>query len=134
MIDRIEHHTQHVPARDTFLGASTVKATNEQARGDRHNIDDRYNFHDASFRRHYQLNYHDTGRDYEAFYAPAYRFGYELALENAGTNWEMVKREAQRHWQTRHPSAWEDVADAIHYGWEEQRDPEALRVHHEGPE
>lgn len=100
--------------------------------GDVHPIPDRYNTHDASFRRHYQLNYHDHGRSYEDFYAPAYRFGFQLAEDNPRAEWETVEAEAQRHWQNNHPSAWNEIADAVHYGWVEQRNPDALRVHHYG--
>ncbi|MCE7989271.1 MAG: hypothetical protein DYG89_49595 [Caldilinea sp. CFX5] len=97
---------------------------------DQHPIEDRYNTHDASFRRHYQLNYHDNGHGYEAFYAPAYRFGFELGEESGSATWDEVKEAAQRHWQANHPSAWADIAEAVHYGWREQRNPDALRVHH----
>jgi len=97
-----------------------------------HEIDDKYNFHDASFRRHYQLNYVDNEHDYEEFYAPAYRYGYELAEQRPNAEWEAVRAEAQQHWRTHHSSAWEEVEEAIHYGWLEQRKPEELRVHHHG--
>jgi hypothetical protein len=113
--------TANQEARDSSNGAD----------GDQHQIDDRYNFHDASFRRHYQLNYHDNPHDYE-YYAPAYRFGYELAEENAGMDWGRIETEAQEHWQTQHNIPWQEMAEAIHYGWLEQRDPDALRVHHHG--
>jgi len=99
--------------------------------GEQHPIDDRYNTHDASFRRHYQLNYHDNSHPYEEFYAPAYRFGFELGEESGSAAWDDVKTAAEHHWQTNHPSAWAEVADAAHYGWLEQRNPEALRVHHD---
>lgn len=104
----------------------------DDLKGDVHPIPDRYNTHDASFRRHYQLNYHDNGHDYEAFYAPAYRFGFQLAEDKGDMQWETAETEAERHWQTQHQSAWSEVADAVHYGWLEQRNPEALRVHHYG--
>lgn len=106
-------------------------AENDQAADETHPIDDRYNFHDSSFRRHYQLNYGETGQPFE-FYAPAYRFGYSLADENPGLEWEEMVDQAARHWQTRHDGSWHEMADAVHYGWREQRDPEELRVHHHG--
>jgi hypothetical protein len=113
--------------------ASTAPIHNgHTATAESHEIEDKYNFHDASFRRHFQLNYVDTGRDYEEFYAPAYRYGFELAEEHAGASWEVVQSEAQQHWNSNHESAWSDIADAIRYGWEEQRHPEQLRVHHHG--
>lgn len=105
---------------DTYQGQETEP----------HEIKDEYNFHDASFRRHYQLNYSDNERDYEEFYAPAYRYGYELAQKQSGDNWESVQEEARSHWQTHHSSSWSDVAEAVQYGWREQRNPEELRVHH----
>ncbi|MEZ4617546.1 MAG: hypothetical protein R2867_18815 [Caldilineaceae bacterium] len=109
-----------------------VTQTNANGRTDRHPIEDRYNFHDASFRRHYQLNYSDGGHDYDSYYAPAYRFGFELAEKHQNARWETVTDEAQRHWQASHAGNWDEMVDAIHYGWLENRDPEALRVHHVG--
>ena len=99
---------------------------------DKHEIDDRYNFHDASFRRHYQIHLSDGGRDYEDFYAPAYRFGYELAEENANKEWGSAMAEAEQHWQNKHGSAWSEVASAVQFGWEEQRNPERHKVDHHG--
>ncbi|MEZ4711793.1 MAG: hypothetical protein R3A44_31665 [Caldilineaceae bacterium] len=96
-----------------------------------HQIDDNYNFHDASFRRHYQLNYRDNGRDYEEFYAAAYRFGYQLSEQNTNASWEQLAQQAQSHWATLHASSWRDVAEAVRYGWTEERNPDKLRVHHD---
>lgn len=110
----------------------TQAREDETPTGDRHAIDDRYNFHDASFRRDFQLNYSDGAHDYDSYYAPAYRLGYELAAENQDAAWEAIKGEAQHHWQTKHSDSWQNVEKAVHYGWLEQRDPDALRVHHRG--
>lgn len=95
----------------------------------KHTIKDAYNFHDASFRRHYQLHYADRGHDYEEFYAPAYRFGYQLSAENSDAAWEQVAQTAEAHWTSMHASSWGDVADAVRYGWVEERNPDKLRVH-----
>jgi hypothetical protein len=124
----MQQETQRGPQNTTVA----TDTTERNGRGDeRHPIEDRYNFHDASFRRHYQLNYHDGPHAYE-YYAPAYRFGYELAEESAGSDWEAAQPEAQRHWQSNHDTAWDEMREAIHYGWREQRNPDALRVHHHG--
>ena len=131
MTGRIQQQTQRGPQTTTASIDSGNGNSQGSINGDEHQIEDRYNFHDASFRRHYQLNYHDNGQEYE-YYAPAYRFGYELAEENAGRDWESVQAEAQRHWQSNHASAWDEMSEAIHYGWREQRNPDALRVHHRG--
>jgi len=122
---------QATPQHSTNVVAThpgVTVATN--GNGDQHPIEDRYNTHDASFRRHYQLNYRDNSHRYEEFYAPAYRFGFELAEESGSAAWDDVQAAAQHHWETNHPSAWAEVADAVHYGWLEQRNPDALRVHH----
>lgn len=115
---------QQMPPRSPTLHAEG------RSNAEPHEIDDKYNFHDSSFRRHYQLNYAENGRGYEEFYAPAYRYGFELAEEQPNTSWEEIQATAQQHWQSQHPSQWTAVADAVRYGWEEQRNPEKLRVHH----
>ncbi len=143
--DSVHDDAGHTTNSHTTNGHSTNQRGstdgNAATSGDEHAIEDRYNFHDASFRRHYQLHYHDlqhdgensTGRNYESFYAPAYRFGYELAEEHSGAEWSAVESQAQQHWQSKHNSAWSDVQEAIRYGWQEQRNPESLRVHHAEP-
>ena len=113
---------------DTLTGDGDTPAVAPRA-ADRHAIDDEYNVHDASFRRHYQLNLHDSGHDF-GYYAPAYRFGYELATENPHEEWESLHANAQRHWQTAHTTDWVEMAPAVEYGWEEARNPEELRVQH----
>lgn len=103
--------------------------TDYSAMGEQHSIRDRYNMHDASFRRHYHLNYLKAPEDYN-FYAPAYYFGYELAEENPNLTWEEAQEKAEQHWQSRHATEWNRMQDAIYYGWVENRDPDLLRVHH----
>lgn len=102
---------------------------NTPQQSDSHVIDDRYNFHDASFRRDYRLNHADGSHTYEEIYAPAYRYGYELAEQ--GKDWESAQIEAERHWSSMHTTPWSQVAEAIRYGWEEQRRPEEHRVYHQ---
>ena len=116
------------PAWQANTGTGNGPAVAPRA-ADRHAIDDEYNVHDASFRRHYQLNLHDSGHDY-AYYAPAYRFGYELATQNSHAEWESLRDNAQRHWQTAHTTDWGEMAPVVEYGWEEARNPEELRVQH----
>lgn len=117
-------------AMSAAKNAHSASGPGAQEVSEPHTIEDDYNQHDASFRRHYQLKYSDSEHPYE-FYKQAYRFGYELAKENADTDWETAQASAQRHWEQMHNSAWNDIAEAMRYGWEEQRNPEALRVHHD---
>ncbi len=95
-----------------------------------HSRKDNYNLHDASFRRHYQLTYANGAHDYETFYAPAYRYGFELGEESVGADWLRVEQDAKEYWSSSSSIPWEEVAEAIQYGWMEERDPERLRVHH----
>lgn len=111
-----------LPPRESAPGESAGES-------DRHAIEDKYNFHEASFRRHYQLNYDESGHEFD-YYAPAYRFGYELAEENPHAEWQAVSGNAQRHWEAAHTTGWAEMAEAVRYGWKEERDPESLRVHH----
>jgi hypothetical protein len=92
-------------------------------------IEDEYNTHEASFRRHYQLNYSEAKPTFE-FYEPAYEFGYKVARDNPGKDWTVTSIEAQTSWQESYTASWKDVADAVYYGWREQRKPESLRVQH----
>lgn len=128
--------TEKTAKRKFHMSKSNVDENNGQqdflTQEDEHSIQDRYNFHDASFRRHYQLNYSDGTHEYEEYYAAAYRFGYQLAKEYPGAEWSAIASDAQHHWQLKHDSAWENVINAVQYGWKEQRDPDALRVNHVG--
>jgi hypothetical protein len=95
-------------------------------------IQDDFNFHDASFRRHFQLNYSSRPHQYETFYAPAYRYGYLLSTENPNVAWKEIEAQAQDHWAAQHPVSWQDVVDAVRYGWTEKRQPSTLQVRHPG--
>lgn len=114
------------------MNFTTAQNMTRNGREDRHPIEDEYNFHDASFRRHFQLHYGDGSHDYETVFAPAYRYGYELSNENPNRSWEQVENEAQQHWASKHASRWEEVAEAVRYGWNEERNPDKLRVHYHG--
>lgn len=96
-----------------------------------HPIDDELNIHDASFRRHYQLNYADEPLEYERYFAPAYRFGYQLSAKSRDAEWETVEEQAHAEWVANHQVSWETVADAVQYGWQEERDPSEHRVDHQ---
>lgn len=119
---------------ETNVMPTTTGATSDHrinGHKNEHEIEDTYNFHDSSFRRDYQLNYHDSAHDYE-YYAPAYRFGFECAERHEGMDWDAVQQKLQSEWQTQTMTAqWADIVDVVRYGWMEARDPDALRVHHQ---
>lgn len=114
---------------DTQTNSQTSDAA-EHNDGHKHRIEDDYNIHDASFRRHYQLNYANEPLEYESFFAPAYRFGYELSAENPHAEWDEVEEQAHTEWVANHPVSWASVIDAVRYGWEEERNPNKNRVEH----
>jgi hypothetical protein len=77
-------------------------------------------FDDSDFRRHWQGAYGASGASYED-YAPAYRYGYQMAGQERYRNhrWGDVEPEVQQAWESGnagHP--WERVKEAIRYGWE----------------
>lgn len=96
-----------------------------------HPIEDELNMHDASFRRHYQLNYSDQQLEYESFYAPAYRYGYQLSETHPNDTWQQVESQAERQWSANHSIDWNQIAEAVKYGWKEERNPDEVRVNHD---
>jgi hypothetical protein len=130
VVDPAFHAPTWAKERAMHTDTKYTGAKQESTQGDRHPIDDDYNIHDASFRRHFQLNYGDERLDYESVYAPAYRYGFELSGENPNETWEEMEPEAQRHWAEEHSVSWATVADAVRYGWDEERNPDKHRVSH----
>jgi hypothetical protein len=80
-----------------------------------------YDTYDADFRRHYTTS---TGgsQPYERW-APAYRYGYDLAGDRryAGRDWAALEPEARRDWGAHQKGTWEEFKDTIHYAWERVR-------------
>jgi uncharacterized protein (TIGR02271 family) len=75
--------------------------------------------YDTDFRNDFRSRYGDSGR-YED-YAPAYRYGYEMASDERyrGRNFNDVERDIQADYVRRNPnSTWERMKDAVRYGWE----------------
>lgn len=88
--------------------------------------DDDYDYsqYEYGYRTHYTTNYANTGRDYYS-YAPAYRFGYDLARQDRffGRTWNDIESEVRQDWESRYAnSPWEDFKDAVHHAWEEVKD------------
>ncbi|MBK4738873.1 YsnF/AvaK domain-containing protein [Noviherbaspirillum pedocola] len=81
--------------------------------------------HDAAYRVHHADNFAHRG-EYER-YAPAYRYGAELAGagRHRGRSWDDIEQEARADWQARHPDKpWEDTGSAVRYGWERMMGPD----------
>lgn len=82
-----------------------------------------YNRFDQRFRTDYNKNFRSSGRDYETYYQPAYRYGYILAYDDRYRNvddWSRVEPQARRSWEASdHDTPWNDVKDAVHRAWED---------------
>jgi uncharacterized protein (TIGR02271 family) len=80
--------------------------------------------YETMFRTDYQSRFGSRGHDFD-YYLPAYRYGYELRSDprfSRYNNWSQLESEARREWQHRgERSSWDDVKDAIRYGWESFR-------------
>lgn len=76
--------------------------------------------YESDFRTHYDRSFGRGGMPYEQ-YAPAYRYGGELASDQrfAGRDWKTVSSEARADWERRNPgSRWDTVEQAVRYAWE----------------
>jgi stress response protein YsnF len=78
--------------------------------------------YDADFRSHYTTSLASRGHPYERW-APGYRYGYDVANDPryAGRDWAAIEPEARRDWEGRHPGAWGEFKDTIHYAWDTVR-------------
>lgn len=75
------------------------------------------------FHHHYQTNYLGGPYDF-AQYAPAYHYGYDLAVDGrlSQASWAEIEPKAGQHWQSRsYAGPWEDFKAAVHYAWSETR-------------
>ena len=77
--------------------------------------------YDTDFRRDFQSRYgSDNSLRYED-YAPAYRYGYEMASDPryGGRRFEEVGEDLRKDYIRRYPnSTWERMKNSIQYGWD----------------
>jgi len=82
---------------------------------------------ESGYRQHYQSTFGNSGREYD-WYAPAYRYGYNLAMDERWDDyetWDELEAEARRDWESNNSTlggTWNDFKDAIRGGWEDVRD------------
>lgn len=76
----------------------------------------------AEFESHFQSQFGDRGYTYRQF-APAYQYGRALASREPyrGKDWSSVEPSAQREWEDHNPNTWEQVRQAIQYGFSGSR-------------
>lgn len=77
---------------------------------------------DVDFRAHYNDTLATRGHAYN-YWAPAYRYGYDLANDRryASSDWTVVEPEAHRRWEERQKGTWEEFKDTIRYAWDKVR-------------
>jgi uncharacterized protein (TIGR02271 family) len=78
--------------------------------------------YERDFRTHATTAFASRGQAYE-HWAPAYRYGYELASDPRyrDRDWASIETEGRRDWEQRHQGSWEEFKEAIRYGWEKIR-------------
>ena len=74
---------------------------------------------EPDFRRNYRTTYVNAGLSYEQV-QPAYRYGYELALnpQIGAADWNAIEPQAKQTWESRRKGSWDQYRDAVRYGWE----------------
>ncbi|WZP00970.1 YsnF/AvaK domain-containing protein [Isosphaeraceae bacterium EP7] len=74
--------------------------------------------YDTGFRKDFTSKYADSGYQYEQ-YAPAYRFGYDLAGDKTYQgDWTKVEPLARKSWEKQNQGAWEDFKDVVKHAWQ----------------
>jgi uncharacterized protein (TIGR02271 family) len=77
--------------------------------------------YDTDFRRDFESRYGSArGASYDT-YAPAYRYGYEMANDERyrGRDWDDVESTLKTDYLRRNPtSTWDRIRGAVRYGWE----------------
>jgi|GEM_PF-152112 len=79
---------------------------------------------DSRFRTHYNTAYASSGYDYDTYYAPAYRYGYDLAYDPDFDNrtWNEIEIDARREWEADYEGPWEQFKDAVRHAWQETKE------------
>jgi uncharacterized protein (TIGR02271 family) len=77
---------------------------------------------DDEFHKHYDKTYAGSGQAYD-IYRPAYDYGRELATDQRYHNrdWTMIEPEARKSFEQRNPGKWDQLKDAVHWGFEHSR-------------
>lgn len=76
-------------------------------------------YDDTDFRNDFQSRYGSSGDTYET-YAPAYRYGYEMASDPRykGRSYDEIESQLKSDYSNRYPnSTWEKIKDSVRYGW-----------------
>ncbi len=83
-----------------------------------------YSEFETTFRRHYYTHYSRPGGKRFVWYEPAYRYGFDLAMDKRyrKSNWFAIESELKTRWDARGYSDWDAVSEAAHRAWVEVKD------------
>jgi uncharacterized protein (TIGR02271 family) len=78
--------------------------------------------YEREFRTHASTAFASRGQAYE-HWAPGYRYGYALAIDPQyrGRDWAAVETDARQQWEEHHRGTWDEMKEAIRYGWDKVR-------------
>jgi uncharacterized protein (TIGR02271 family) len=78
--------------------------------------------YEREFRAHATTAFAGRGQAYE-HWAPAYRYGYELAADPRyrGRDWATIEADARQNWEQHQQGSWEEMKAAIRYAWDKVR-------------
>jgi hypothetical protein len=81
-----------------------------------------FSTYEREFRSHYNTAFAPGGSPYDRW-APAYRYGYDIATDPHYRNreWATIEPDARRDWEQRHKGTWEEFKEAIRYAWDKVR-------------
>jgi hypothetical protein len=83
-----------------------------------------FDTYDPRFREHFTNSMYGTTYTYDQ-YRPAYRYGYDLAMDERYRDyqdWRDIEGEARQRWDERNPGTWEEFKDAVRHAWQEVKD------------
>lgn len=81
-----------------------------------------YGVDDTDFRNDFQTRYGLDGGAYED-YAPAYRYGHDLASDPRfrDSDWNVIETQARSDWELRNEGTWDRIKDSVRFAWDRAR-------------
>jgi len=102
----------------------TVRRTEvdvQQLGGQQSSSANSFDMYNNDFRTHFTSKYGKSSYNYDQ-YAPAYRYGYNLASNQSYSgDWSAYEPDIRSRWEERNQGTWEDFKDAIRYAWDKVR-------------
>lgn len=111
-------------SKDVEQVTEKIRETLRHQRVDVDRIDnDDFRRREPTFQQHYETQYRNMGQNYD-HYSPAYRYGYAVGNDQRFRNydWDRLEPGIREDWERRgYSGGWNDMRDAVRYGWESSR-------------